>query len=318
MKIVILDAHSVNPGDLSWDGLRQLGEVCVYDRTLENETIERSADADIVLTGKVVFNENTISQLPHLKYIGVMSTGYNVVDLAAATKHGITVTNIPAYSTDSVVQMTFAHILNLTNQVAHYAEANRNGAWSKSQDFCYWNTTLRELANLTLGIVGLGNIGRKVATIAKDFGMDVYACTSKNSADLPDGIQKTTFNGLLGVSDILTLHCPLTEDTKELINHEAISKMKRGAILINTGRGPLVDEKAVAEALHTGQLGGYGADVMCEEPPSDDNPLLSEPNASITPHIAWATPEARTRLIAIATNNVKAFIDGTPVNIVNR
>lgn len=318
MKIVILDAHSVNPGDLSWEGLRQLGEVCVYDRTLDNETIERADGAEIVLTGKVVFNENTISRLTHLKYIGVMATGYNVVDITAATRHGITVTNIPAYSTDSVVQMTFAHILNLTNKVAHYATANRQGAWGKSQDFCYWDTPLRELASLTLGIVGLGNIGRKVAAIAKDFGMDVYACTSKNSADLPEGIQKTTFDGLLGVSDILTLHCPLTEKTKGIISREAINKMKRGSMLINTSRGPLVDEKAVAEALHTGQLSGYGADVMCEEPPSDDNPLFSAPNASMTPHIAWATPEARARLIAIATDNVKAFINGTPVNIVNR
>ena len=317
MKIVVLDGYGLNPGDLSWNGLEALGEVVVYDRTAADDVIERAAGAEMVLTNKVVLDADKISRLPELKYIGVLATGYNVVDLEAASAHSVTVTNIPAYSTDSVVQMTFAHILNFTNRVAHYATRNRNGRWSDNSDFCYWDTQLHELAGLTLGVMGLGHIGYKVAAIARAFGMEVYACTSKNSADLPEGIQKTTFEGLLGVSDILTLHCPLTDKTKELVNRDTIAKMKPGAVLINTGRGPLVNEADVAEALHSGRLGGYGADVMCQEPPSADNPLLAEPNAYITPHIAWATPEARQRLLDIAVNNIKSFIEGTPVNVVN-
>ena len=246
-----------------------------------------------------------------------MATGYNVVDIEAAKKRGITVTNVPAYSTNSVVQMTFAHILNLTNRVAHYAHENRKGKWSASPDFCYWDTNLGEIAGKTLGVVGLGNIGYKVACIARDFGMDVFACTSKNSADLPDGIQKVTFNGLLGISDILTLHCPLTPQTKEMINKDTLSQMKRGALLINTGRGALVNDKDVAQALCEGQLGGYGADVMTQEPPKPDNPLLSAPNAYLTPHIAWATLEARKRLVSIASANVAAFVQGSPKNVVS-
>lgn len=316
MRIVILDGLSVNPGDLSWSALSELGEVEVYDRTAPDEVVKRTSEAEIALTNKVVFTDEVICRLPRLKYIGVLATGYNVVDTASAARHGITVTNIPAYSTDSVVQMTFAHILNFTNRVAHYAKANRNGKWSASPDFCYWDTPLTELASRTLGIVGLGNIGYKVAAVARGFGMDVYACTSKNSADLPEGIQKTTFDGLLGVSDILTLHCPLTDSTREIINSKSIQKMKHGAIIINTGRGPLVNEADVAAALTSGQLGGYGADVMCSEPPLADNPLFNAPNACITPHIAWATPEARTRLIKTAVANVAAFIAGKPVNVV--
>lgn len=316
MKIVILDGFCVNPGDLSWDALHDLGEVNVFERTSADEVLARSYDADIILTNKVVLDDKLISMLPKLKYIGVLATGYNVVDIDSAIKHGITVTNIPAYSTDSVVQMVFAHILNFTNRVAHYAAANRKGQWSENKDFCYWDTHMHELASLTLGVVGLGHIGYKVAAVAKDFGMNVFACTSKNSASLPEGIQKTTFDGLLGVSDILTLHCPLNNETKECINRDSISKMKRGVILINTGRGPLVNEADVAEGLRSGQIGGYGADVMCEEPPQTDNPLFSAPNAYITPHIAWATPEARIRLINIAVNNVKAFINGTPINVI--
>lgn len=317
MKIVILDGYSVNPGDLSWEELEACGELTVYDRTNTEDILKRTKNADAILTNKVVISSEIIDKLPNLKYIGVLATGYNVVDIEAAKKRGITVTNVPAYSTNSVVQMTFAHILNLTNRVAHYAHENRKGKWSASPDFCYWDTNLGEIAGKTLGVVGLGNIGYKVACIARDFGMDVFACTSKNSADLPDGIQKVTFNGLLGISDILTLHCPLTPQTKEMINKDTLSQMKRGALLINTGRGALVNDKDVAQALCEGQLGGYGADVMTQEPPKPDNPLLSAPNAYLTPHIAWATLEARKRLVAIASANVAAFVQGSPKNVVS-
>ncbi len=317
MKIVILDGYSVNPGDLSWEELEACGELTVYDRTNTEDIFKRTKNADAILTNKVVISSEIIDKLPNLKYIGVLATGYNVVDIEAAKKRGITVTNVPAYSTNSVVQMTFAHILNLTNRVAHYAHENRKGKWSASPDFCYWDTNLGEIAGKTLGVVGLGNIGYKVACIARDFGMDVFACTSKNSADLPDGIQKVTFNGLLGISDILTLHCPLTPQTKEMINKDTLSQMKRGALLINTGRGALVNDKDVAQALCEGQLGGYGADVMTQEPPKPDNPLLSAPNAYLTPHIAWATLEARKRLVSIASANVAAFVQGSPKNVVS-
>lgn len=317
MKIVILDGYSVNPSDLSWEELEACGELTVYDRTNTEDILKRTKNADAILTNKVVISSEIINKLPNLKYIGVLATGYNVVDIEAAKKRGITVTNVPAYSTNSVVQMTFAHILNLTNRVAHYAHENRKGKWSASPDFCYWDTNLGEIAGKTLGVVGLGNIGYKVACIARDFGMDVFACTSKNSADLPDGIQKVTFNGLLGISDILTLHCPLTPQTKEMINKDTLSQMKRGALLINTGRGALVNDKDVAQALCEGQLGGYGADVMTQEPPKPDNPLLSAPNAYLTPHIAWATLEARKRLVSIASANVAAFVQGSPKNVVS-
>lgn len=317
MKIVELDAYAANPGDLSWDGLRALGELTVYDRTSPDKVVERAREADAVLTNKVAFDEDTLAQLPHLKYIGVMATGYNVVDTEAARRRGIVVTNIPAYSTDSVAQMVFAHILNITNRVDHYARQNRNGRWSGNPDFCYWDAPLHELAGKTLGIVGLGHIGCKVARIAIDFGLDVFAYTSKNAASLPPGIQKTTMDGLFAVSDILTLHCPLSPQTHQLINRQNLARMKPGAILINTGRGPLVDEQAVAEALASGRLGAYGADVMENEPPAADNPLLAQPNAFITPHIAWATVEARQRLVDICVDNLKAFIAGAPINVVN-
>lgn len=317
MKIVVLDGYGVNPGDLSWETLEALGDVEVYPRTAPEDVIDRCFNAEIILTNKVVLNKQILVSLPRLKYIGVLATGYNVVDVDTASDLDIFVTNIPAYSTDSVVQMTFAHILTMTNRVEHYTQQNRNGRWSNNPDFVYWDTPLIELAGKTMGIVGLGNIGMKVAQLARCFGMEVYAFTSKASSLLPEGIQKTTFEGLLSVSDILSLHCPLNRSTREMINASSLAKMKEGALLINTGRGPLVNEADVAEALRSGHLGGYGADVMCQEPPAEDNPLFSAPNAYITPHIAWATFEARKRLIAIAVGNVKAFIDGNPVNVVN-
>lgn len=317
MKIVVLDGYGANPGDLSWDEFAELGNLKVYNRTPQDEVVNRIGDAEIVLTNKAILNADKLAKLKNTKYIGVLATGYNVVDCDAARNLGIIVTNIPSYSTDSVAQMTFAHILNITNRVGHYTMLNRDGRWSRSEDFCYLDTPLPELAGKTIGIVGLGHIGSKVAKIAMDFGMDVFAFTSKNSSDLPAGIQKTTMEGLFGISDLITLHCPLNDSTRGMINKESIDKMRRGAILINTSRGPLVNEQDVANALESGQLGAYGADVMCSEPPAADNPLFKQPNAFITPHIAWATREARLRLMAIALNNVKAFIEGNPVNVVN-
>ena len=316
MKIVVLDGYAANPGDVSWEAMQSLGELTVYDRTAPDEVPERAAEADAVLTNKVVITAAMMAQLPALKYIGVLATGYNVVDVKAAREQGIIVTNIPAYSTDSVAQLTFAHILNITHRVGHYASQNRQGRWSSNPDFVYWDTPLIELSGKTMGIVGLGSIGMKVATIARQFGMDVFALTSKNSSDLPQGLQKTTLDGLLAISDVLSLHCPLTDDTYHLIDAKALSKMKPGAILINTGRGPLVDEDAVAKALESGQLMAYGADVMSVEPPQPSNPLLRCPNAYLTPHIAWATFEARQRLMQIAVDNLQCFIDGQPQNVV--
>ncbi len=318
MKIVILDGYTTNPGDLSWDELKEYGDLTVYSRTSQEDIVERAKDADIVLTNKVVLDAGKLHQLTKLKYIGVLGTGYNVVDIKQANEDNVIVTNIPAYSMDSVAQMTFALILNMTNRVAHYANKNRMGRWSNDQDFCYWDTSLHELAGKVLGVVGLGHIGQKVAHLALDFGMDVFAYTSKNSADLPDGIRKTTLDGLFAASDILTLHCPLTKNTAELINRDSLAKMKDGSILINTSRGPLINEIDVAEALKSGKLLYYGADVMCQEPPAADNPLLLQKNAFITPHIAWATFEARMRLIEICVSNVKAFVEGTPINVVNQ
>ena len=318
MKIVELDGYAANPGDLSWEPLRALGELTIYDRTPPELVVERAKDADAILINKVQIDEHVLSQLPRLRYIGVLATGYNVVDVEAAARRGIVVTNIPAYSTDSVAQMTFAHILNITLRTDHYARQAREGRWSRNPDFCYWDTPLMELSGKVLGIVGFGNIGQRVAGIARQFGMNVFTLTSKSSSDLPDGIQKATLDELLGISDILSLHCPLTPQTRHLINVETLAKMKPGSILINTGRGPLVDEQAVANALASGHLLGYGADVMTDEPPMPDNPLLSQPNAFLTPHIAWATFEARQRLMNICVENLRAFIDGKPQNDVTK
>ena len=314
MKIVVLDGYAANPGDISWEPMQSLGQLVIYDRTKPQEVLERCNDADAVLTNKVVLNAETIARLPQLKYIGVLATGYNVVDVKAAAAQGIVVTNIPAYSTESVAQLTFAHILNIASRVGHYADANREGRWSHNPDFCYWDTPLMELNGKTMGIVGLGNIGMRVAQLALAFGMDVFAVTSKLRTDLPAGIQKTTLEGLLAVSDVLTLHCPLTEQTHHIINAETLALMKPSAMIINTGRGPLVDEQAVADALKNGHLLAYGADVMEQEPPRADHPLLSCPNAFLTPHIAWATFEARQRLMDIAVDNLQSFISGRPKN----
>ena len=293
MKIVILE------------GLEELGMLTVYDRTKPEETIARAAEADIVLTNKVIINREVMAQLPQLKYIGVLATGYNVVDIEAAHERGIIVTNVPAYSTESVAQMVFAHLLTVTNRTEHYAIQNRQGRWSKNPDFCYWDFPHLELAGKTFGIVGLGNIGRRVAEIALAFGMQVKALTSKSADTLPAGIEKADLEVLLATSDVISLHCPLTDTTRHLINRDTLSKMRPSAILINTGRGPLVDDQAVASAF-----------VLTEEPPKANNPLLSQPNAFITPHIAWATEEARSRLLQVAISNVQAFLNAKPQNVV--
>ena len=316
MKIVVLDGYAANPDDLSWEPLKEWGKLTVYDRTSAEDLIKRAQDADMVLTNKCRLKEEELRQLPRLKYIGELATGYNNIDIEYAHRHGIVVSNIPSYSTESVVQMTFAHIFNITNQVSHYASEVKAGQWSRNPDFCYWDTPLRELAGRTLGIVGLGHIGMRVAQVAHCMGMDVFALTSKEKDQLPVGVQKTTLEGLLGVSDILTLHCPLSPDTYHLINEERLAMMHEGAVLINTSRGALVDEKAVADALASGHLLAYGADVMSKEPPRADNPLLSQARAYLTPHIAWATFEARQRLMKIAVENVKAFVEGHPQNVI--
>lgn len=289
MKIVILDSYSVVANDLDWGALNSLAEVTAYDRTPSELVVERCREAEIVLTNKVILSENVICKLPSLRYIGVLATGYNVVDLQAAGKRGIVVTNIPAYSTESVVQMTWAHIFHHTGN--------------------------EPLSGKILGIVGLGHIGMRVAEIGLAFGMKVIAHTSKSV--LPAGITGIPLNELFSMSDIVTLHCPLTDSNKEMVNAKSLKTMKSGAILINTGRGGLINEQDVAKALKDGYLRGYGTDVLSKEPPLPDNPLLKVPNCSITPHIAWATVEARQRLIDICINNVQSFLSNCPVNVVN-
>lgn len=317
MRIVILDGFTATQYDLSWKEVEMLGEVIVYDRTRPDDTVERCRGAVAVLTNKVVLSADVIAQLPELKYIGVLATGYNVVDLEAARQQGIVVTNIPAYSTMSVAQMVFAHILNVTMHVDHYAVENRNGRWSRSEDFCWMDTPVVELSGKILGIVGLGNIGSAVARIANAFGMEVMAVTSKEQPLLPNYIKKVTTDELFHTSDFISLHCPLTESTCGLICRESIAKMKPGVVIINTGRGPLVNEQDMAEALQQGRVGAFCADVLAQEPPAANHPLSGSPRAYITPHIAWASREARMRLIHIAAANLEAFLNGKPQNVVS-
>lgn len=318
MKIVVLDGYGLNPGDLSWDAVSQLGELTVYDRTSSEEVIERSAGAEAILTNKTVITAEIMEALPDLKYIGVLATGYNVVNVDAAREKGIVVTNIPAYSTPSVAQMVFAHILNIAQQVQHHSEEVRKGRWTNNADFCFWDTPLIELREKKIGLVGLGHTGYNTARIAIGFGMQVTAYTSKSSLQLPPEIKKRTLDELFSECDIVSLHCPLTDETKELVNAERLRLMKPTAILINTGRGPLVNEQDLADALNAGKLYAAGLDVLSSEPPKADNPLLTARNCYITPHIAWASLEARTRLMDILVENIKAFQAGKPVNNVAR
>lgn len=313
MKICILDGYSLNPGDLDWSPVERLGDVTLFDRTPADKIVERAADADIVLTNKVPFSADTLRQLPRLRFICVLATGYNIIDTEAAARQGVVVANIPAYSTMSVAQMAFAHILNITNHVASYAREVADGKWTNCPDFCFWDSALTELAGKTMGIVGLGNTGMATARIAVAMGMKVVAMTSKSADTLPEGITPALLDDVLASADVVSLHCPLTPSTRHLINAASITKMKPSAILINTGRGPLVDEQAVADALNGGRLAAFGADVLSQEPPRGDNPLLSARNCFLTPHIAWATLEARTRLMSTATENMRQFIAGEPV-----
>lgn len=313
MKICILDGYSLNPGDLDWSPVERLGDVTLFDRTPADKIVERAADADIVLTNKVPFSADTLRQLPRLRFICVLATGYNIIDTEAAARQGVVVANIPAYSTMAVAQMSFAHILNITNHVASYAREVADGKWTNCPDFCFWDSALTELAGKTMGIVGLGNTGMATARIAVSMGMKVVAMTSKSADTLPEGITPAPLDDVLASADVVSLHCPLTPSTRHLINAASIAKMKPSAILINTGRGPLVDEQAVADALNGGRLAAFGADVLSQEPPRGDNPLLSARNCFLTPHIAWATLEARKRLMSTATENVRQFIAGEPV-----
>lgn len=314
MKIIVLDGYALNPGDLSWEDMKALGDLTVYDRTSPSEVFERSADAEVLITNKTVLSAKLINALPKLKYIGVLATGYNVVDIDSARNRGIVVTNIPAYSTASVAQMVFAHLLNITHRVGYFASQNSQGRWTENKDFCYWDTNLVELAGKTMGIVGFGNIGQATAHIALAMGMHVCVYTSKEQSSLPQGVQKVSLDELFVISDVVSLHCPLTPETNELVNIERLKTMKPSAILINTGRGPLVNEQDLAHALNTGIIAGAGVDVLSTEPPKPDNPLLTAKNCFITPHVAWATLEARIRLMHIAVENLKSFIDGKVIN----
>ena len=316
IKICVLDGYAANPGDLSWEGLKSLGECIIYDRTAPEELLEHAADAEAILTNKVVIGAEHMDALPNLKYIGILATGYNVVDIAAAQQRGIIVTNIPAYSTASVAQMVFAHILNITTQVQHHSEEVHKGRWSNNADFCFWDTPLTELRDKKIGLIGLGHTGYTTARIAIGFGMKVYAVTSKSHFQLPPEIKKMEIDELFSECDVVSLHCPLTPDTFELVNERRLSMMKPTAILINTGRGALINEQDLANALNNGKLYAAGIDVLSSEPPHADNPLLSAKNCYITPHIAWATYESRERLMNIAISNLQAYISGNPENVI--
>ncbi len=316
MRIVVLDGYTLNPGDLSWAELNELGQCQIHDRTSPNDILRRAREAEIVLTNKTQLSEETIAQLPKLRYIGVLATGYNVVDVKAAHKQNICLTNIPAYGTVSVAQMVFAHLLNLTQHVAEHCQSVQAGAWSRSEDFCYWNFPLVELAGLTMGIIGLGRIGQTTARLALDFGMKVIYFDVEKSITPQVNARAVDLDTLFQESDVVSLHCPLTDSNFRLVNEQRLQQMKPTAFLINTSRGPLIDEEALADALNAGKIAGAGLDVLSREPPEADNPLSKAKNCYITPHIAWATRAARQRLMDIAVANIRAFLNGKPQNVV--
>jgi len=317
VKIVVLDGYTLNPGDLSWDGLRALGECAIYDRTPPELTVERAREATVVLTNKVIVGREQMAQLPDMRYIGVLATGYNIVDTAAARERGIPVTNVPEYGTRSVAQMTFALLLELAQHVGHHAQTVREGRWTESPDFCYWDYPLVELAGKTMGIVGIGRIGRAAAELALAFGMTVLAHDVNTPPSLPAGVRMTELETLLRESDVVSLHCPLTAENQGLINAERLGLMKPTAFLINTSRGPLIVARDLADALNSSRLAGAGVDVLPVEPPPADNPLFTAKNCLVTPHIAWATGAARARLMDTVVENLRAFLAGKAQNVVN-
>lgn len=317
MRIVILDAYTTNPGDLDWGPVEALGELTVYDRTPDEEIVARATGAEAVLTNKTHLSAATLSALPGLRYVGVLATGVNVVDLTAAAAAGVTVTNVPGYSTPGVAQAVFSLLLELTNQTGALSASARAGRWQACDDFCYWDGELVELDGLTFGIVGYGTIGRRVAGIARALGMRVVAASRSRATGTSDeGVEFISLDELFRTADVVSLHCPLTPETKQLVNATRLATMKPAAYLVNTARGALVDEQALANALSTRQLAGAGLDVLTQEPPRAGSPLLTAPNCVITPHVAWATRKARARLIAAAAANLAAFVQGRPRNVV--
>jgi len=314
--MVVLDGHTMNPGDLSWDALQSLAQCYIYDRTVQEKVVDRAREAEAVITNKVVLDRSLIEELPELKYVGVSATGYNVIDPEAARERGIVVTNVPGYSTESVAQMVFALLLELCHRVGRHAWTVREGRWAGSLDFCYWDFPLVELNGLTMGIVGLGRIGQAVARLAGAFGMRVLAYRRPRQLAEAAEVEFVDLDTLFARSDVISLNCPLTDETERLVNRRRLSQMKETAFLINTSRGPVVDEEALADALNSGRIAGAGMDVLAVEPPSADNPLLSAPNCFITPHIAWATRAARERLMDTVVGNFRAFLEGRRQNVV--
>jgi len=314
--IVILDGYTLNPGDLSWEGIAAFGDMTIYDRTEQQQILSRIGSADIVITNKTPLDAQTIAMAPNLKYIGVLATGYNVVDIEAARRRGVVVTNIPTYGTDAVAQFAFAMLLEIAHHVQHHSDAVKEGRWTNHQDFCFWDYPLIELAGKTMGIIGYGRIGQATARIARAFGMQVIAYdVSQQSGNSDVYVDLDT---LLGSSDVISLHCPLFESTRGIINKDSIARMKDGVILLNNSRGPLVVEQDLADALNSGKVYAAGLDVVSEEPIKADNPLLSAKNCLITPHISWAPKESRQRLMDIAVENLKAFLEGKPQHVVSR
>lgn len=316
MNIVVLDGFTLNPGDLSWEPLKELGKVTIYDRTPVEEIENRLKDVEIALTNKTPLSSETIGKLPKLKYVGVLATGFNVVDIEAARKRNIPVTNIPTYGTDSVAQMVFAHVLNLAHHVTEHAQ-DVTKKWPASTDFCYWDFPLIELQKLKMGIIGFGRIGRATAKLALAFGMKVLAYDAFEQKDVPEGVTMTNMDVLFAESDVVSLHCPLTLENQGMINQKRLAQMKSSAFIINTSRGPLINEQDLAEALNKGQIAGAGLDVLVKEPADSSNPLLTTKNCYVTPHIAWATRSARSRLMTTAIENVQQFLKGEPQNVVN-
>ncbi len=317
-NIIVLDGYTLNPGDLSWSGFEALGQVQVYDRTPQEKTVERIGDSELILTNKTAITREIMEQCPKLRYIGVLATGYNVVDVKAAGERGIVVTNIPSYGTAAVAQYAFALLLELCHHVGLHDESVKAGEWERCQDFCYWKTPLMELAGKTMGIVGFGRIGQRTGAIAQAMGMKVIAYDHFRRPELEtETCHYVSMEQLLSQSDVISLHCPLLPETKGLINQETIGQMKDGVLIINTSRGDLVVEKDLAEALKSGKVAGAAADVVSTEPIHGDNPLLTAPNMIITPHMAWGARESRQRLMAQAVENLRAFLDGKPVNVVS-